>query len=342
MNTPPADVHTAAPQSNTMMAIVHDGYGVPSEVLRLERIPRPSIGEKEVLVRVRAASVDPGIAHMVTGLPYPVRLASRSLRAPKGRVPGFGLAGQVVSVGASVTGIVEGDNVFGIGAGSFAEYSVCRDDKIALMPDNLDFNQAAAIPVSGLAALQGLRDHGKVQPGYKVLVVGASGGVGTFAVQIAKALGADVTGVCSASKVEMVRSIGADHVIDYKNENFADGATRYDVILDTGGNSNLGELRRALSSHGTLVIVGGEAKGRWFGGTDRILCALVLNPFVTQTLRAFISTEDARNLRALAKFAAAGHLVPVMDQSYSLANAISGMRRLEEGQAKGKIVVTIP
>jgi NADPH:quinone reductase-like Zn-dependent oxidoreductase len=260
---------TAAAQ--TMKAIVQDDYGEADDVLRLERIDKPEIGADEVLVRVHAAGVDRGVWHLMTGLPYPIRIAGYGLRAPKTGVRGREVAGNVEAVGGDVTTLGPGDEVFGIGEGSFAEYTCARADKLAPKPERLTFEQAAAVPVSALAALQGLRDHGQVQRGQKVLIIGASGGVGTFAVQIAKAFGAEVTGVCSTTKLDMVRSIGADRVIDYKRDDIANSGQRYDLILDTGGNRSLSALRRALTPRGTLVIVGGETGGRLLGGTDRQL-----------------------------------------------------------------------
>ena len=243
---------TAAAQ--TMKAIVQDDYGEADDVLRLERIDKPEIGADEVLVRVHAAGVDRGVWHLMTGLPYPIRIAGYGLRAPKTGVRGREVAGNVEAVGGDVTTLGPGDEVFGIGEGSFAEYTCARADKLAPKPERLTFEQAAAVPVSALAALQGLRDHGQVQRGQKVLIIGASGGVGSFAVQIAKAFGAEVTGVSSTSKVDLVRSLGADHVVDYTCNDIADSGQRYDVILDTGGNRSLSELRHALTPQGTLVI----------------------------------------------------------------------------------------
>src|SRR5215217_1174315 len=260
-----------------MKAIVRDTYGSP-ELLELRDIDKPEIADDEVLVRVHAAGVGRDVWHIMTGLPYPIRLAGYGLRAPKNPVVGSDVAGVVEAVGKNVTRFQPGDGVFGIGKGSYAEYVCAREDKLAHKPANLTFEQAAVVAISGLTALQGLRDHGRVEPEQKVLVIGASGGVGTYAVQIAKAFGAHVTGVCSTKKVDMVRSIGADHVIDYTRDDFAEGDERYDLILDIGGNSSLSRLRRALNARGTLVITGGETGGRWLGGTDRQLRALMLSP----------------------------------------------------------------
>ena len=276
-----------------MKAIVRDEYGSP-DVLELRDIDIPEIADDEVLVRVHAAGVGRDVWHVMTGLPYPIRLAGYGLRAPKNPVIGSDVAGVVEAVGKDVTRFQPGDEVFGIGKGSFAEYARAREDKLAPKPANLTFEQAAVVAISGLTALQALRDHGQVAPGQEVLIIGASGGVGTFAVQIAKAFGAHVTGVCSTTKVEMVRSIGADHVIDYTREDFAEGERRYDLILDIGGNSSLARLRRALTPEGTLVIVGGEGGGRWLGGTDRQLRATMLSPFVGQKLGTFVARRTTR------------------------------------------------
>ena len=243
-----------------MRAIVQTEYGT-ADVLRVAEIERPVIGADEVLVKVRAAGLDRGTWHLMAGMPYAARLVV-GLRAPKNPVPGLDVAGVVVAIGSEVTRFQPGDEVFGVSKGSFAEFAAARESKLARKPSNLTFEQAAAVPVSGMTALRGLTDVGHLQAGQKVLIIGASGGVGSFAVQIAKALGAEVTGVCSTSKLDLVRSIGADHVIDYSQDDFANGETRYDLILDTGGNSTLSRLRRALTPRGTLVIVGGEGGGR--------------------------------------------------------------------------------
>src|ERR671910_3422828 len=262
-----------------MKAIFRDVYGSP-DVLQLGDVDKPEIGDDDVRLRVHAAGVGRDVWHVMAGLPYPIRLAGYGFRAPKNPVIGSDMAGVVETVGNNVSTFQPGDEVFGIGKGSYAEYVCAREDKLAPKPENLTFEQAAVVAIMGSAALQGLRDHGKVRPGQEVLLIGASGGVGTYAVQIAKAFGAQVTGVCSTTKVEMVRSIGADHVIDYTREDFAEGDQRYDLILDIGGNSTLARLRRALTPQGTLVIVGGEGGGRWLGGTDRQLRAMMLSPFV--------------------------------------------------------------
>jgi len=323
-----------------MKAIVRDKYG-PPDVLELRDIEKPQIGDDEVLVRVHAAGVDRGVWHVMTGLPYPIRLAGYGLRAPKNPVIGADLAGVVEAVGRSVTRFQPGDEVFGIGKGSYAEYVCALENKLAPKPANLTSEQAAVLAISGLTALQGLRDKGKMLPGQKVLVIGASGGVGTYAVQIAKAFGAQVTGVCSTTKVEMVRSMGADHVIDYTREDFAEGEQRYDLILDIGGNSSLARLRHVLTPTGTLVITGGETDGRWLGGTDRQLRAFALSPFVSQKLGTFVSSENHGDMIVLKELIEAGKVTPVIDRRFPLAEAPKAIRYLEEGHAQGKVVITV-
>lgn len=322
-----------------MKAIVQDAYGSPN-VLKLADINKPGPGDNEVLVRVHAAGVDRGVWHLMTGLPYLARLAF-GFRAPKTPVPGMDLAGVVEAVGKNVSRFEPGDEVFGIGKGTFAEYALAREEKLAHKPASLTFEQAAVLAISGLTALQGLRDHGRVEAGQKVLIVGASGGVGTYAVQIAKAFGAHVTGVCSTAKVEMVRSIGADHVIDYTREDFADGSRRWDVILDIGGSLPLSRLRRALTPRGTLVLVGGEGGGRWLGVVARLLRARLLSPFVGQDLRTFLSSENHEDMLVLAELAESGKLAPVIDRTYPLAEAPEAIRYLEEGHVRGKVVITL-
>jgi NADPH:quinone reductase-like Zn-dependent oxidoreductase len=323
-----------------MKAIVRDTYGSP-DVLELRDIDKPEIGDDEVLVRVHAAGVDRGVWHVMTGLPYPIRLAGYGLRVPKNPIIGSDVAGVVEVLGKNVSRFQPGDEVFGIGKGSYAEYVCAREDKLAHKPANLTSEQAAVVAISGLTALQGLRDHGRLEPEQKVLVIGASGGVGTFAVQLAKAFGAHVTGVCSTTKVDMVRSIGADHVIDYTREDFAEGDQRYDLILDIGGNSSLSRLRRALTPQGTLVITGGEGGGRWLGGTDRQIRALVLSPFVGQKLGTFVSSENHEDMIVLKELIEAGKVAPVIDRTYPLSEVPEAIRYLEEGHAQGKVVITV-
>jgi NADPH:quinone reductase-like Zn-dependent oxidoreductase len=322
-----------------MQAIVQSRYGT-ADALSVGEVDWPRIGSGDVLVAVRAAGLDRGTWHVMAGLPYVGRLAF-GLRAPKNPVPGFDLAGVVVAIGEDVTRFQPGDEVFGIGKGSFAEFAAASEVKLSLKPSKLDFEQAAAMPISGLTALRGLTDIGRVEAGQRVLVIGASGGVGTYAVQIAKALGAEVTGVCSTSKVDLVRSIGADHVLDYTREDFADGATTYDVILDIAGNAPLSRLRRALAPAGTLVIAGGEDGGRWLGGVDRQLRGLALSPFVGQRLTTFICKEHFSGLERLAGLVDDGQLIPVIDRTYQLSDMPDAMRHLASGQARGKVVITI-
>jgi NADPH:quinone reductase-like Zn-dependent oxidoreductase len=330
-----------AGRRQTMTAIVQHEYGAaPEEVLRLAGSALPAFADDEVLVRVRAASVDRGTWHLMAGLPYPIRLAGFGVRRPKHN-PGRSFAGTVHAVGAQVDGFTAGDEVFGVCDGSFAEYVRASTGKLAPKPANLSFEQAAAVPISGLTALQAVRDHGQVQAGERVLIVGASGGVGTFAVQIAKAFGADVTGVCSTSKLEAVRELGADRVVDYTREDFADGAQSYDVILDTGGNRRLSDLRRALTPAGRLVIVGGETDGRWLGGSDRQIRAKVLSLFVAQKLGTFISSENAADLLVLKTLIETGKVAPAVDRTYPLAHVAAAIRYMLDGHARGKIVVEV-
>ncbi|WP_241038221.1 NAD(P)-dependent alcohol dehydrogenase [Blastococcus litoris] len=326
----------------TMTSVVQDRYGpAPEEVLRVEGIDRPTIADDEVLVRVHAASVDRGTWHIMAGLPYPIRLAGFGVRRPKYTNPGRSLAGTVEAVGAAVTGFAVGDAVFGVGDATFAEYARARPDKLAAKPVNLTFDQAAAVPVSGLTALQAVRDHGRIQAGQQVLVIGASGGVGSFAVQIAKAFGAEVTGVCSTAKVDAVRALGADHVLDYTREDATDGRHRYDVVLDTGGNSRLSRLRRALTPTGRLVIVGGETDGRWLGGSDRQIRATLLSAFIGQKLGTFVASENAADLEALRELIEAGTVTPAIDRTYPLTGVAAAIRHLLDGRARGKLVVSV-
>jgi NADPH:quinone reductase-like Zn-dependent oxidoreductase len=323
-----------------MKAIIQDRYGSP-DVLQLREIDRPVVGDDEVLIRVHAAGIDQGVWHLMAGLPYLVRIAGFGLRAPKNPVRGLDVAGRVEAVGENVTEFQPGDEVFGTCNGSFAEYACARADRLAPKPANLTFEQAAAVPISGYAALQAVRDQGKVRPGQRVLIIGAGGGVGTFAVQLAKAFGAEVTGVASTTKTELVRSIGADHVIDYTREDFADGSNRYDVILDIAGNRSLSHLRRALAPEGTLVIVGGEGGGKWLGGIDRQLRAHVLSAFVRQKMGTWISKERPEDLEELRELLEAGKLMPIVDRTFPLSEVPEAIRYLREGRARGKVVIVV-
>jgi NADPH:quinone reductase-like Zn-dependent oxidoreductase len=326
-------------ETTTMRAVVQESYGA-ADVWQLRDIALPKIAENEVLVKVHAAGLDRGTWHIMTGLPYLGRLAL-GLGKPKNPVPGLDLAGTVAGVGTAVTRFQVGDPVFGIGRGSFAEYAAAREDKLARKPARLTFEQAAVVPVSGLTALHGVRDSGRVQPGQRVLIIGASGGVGSYAVQLAKAFGADVTGVASTAKLGLVTALGAGRVLDYTSDDFADGSVRYDVILDLGGNASLSRLRRALAPRGTLVIVGGEGGGRLTGGIDRQLRAVVLSPFVRQRLTMVIPKEHYADLERLAELIEAGSVTPSIDRTYPLAQAAEAMRHLVAGRARGKIAITI-
>jgi len=319
-----------------MQASVRRQYG-SADLVHLEEISQPVAGHGEVLVRVRAAGVDRGVWHLMAGKPYLMRIAGFGLRAPKNPVLGRELAGVVEAVGGGVTRFKPRDEVFGIGDGSFAEYVVAREDRLAPKPQNLSFEQAAPSGVSGLTALQAVRDHGKVRAGQSVLIIGASGGVGTFAVQIAKAYGATVTGVCSSSKVEMVRSIGADQVIDYTRDEIAG---LYDVIIDTGGNMPLARLRSLLKPDGTLVIVGSEGGGDWFG-IGRQLGAMMLSRSKGQTLRSFICKENHEDMLVLKDLIESGKLAPVIDRTYPLTGVPEAIRRLQEGRVRGKLAITL-
>ena len=323
----------------SVKAIIRDAYG-SVDVLRLADIDQSVAGDADVLVRVHAAGVDQGVWHLMTGTPYVMRLAGFGIRAPKNPLLGYDVAGRVEAVGAQVTEFQTGQDVFGTCRGSFAEYAVARPDRLLSKPDNVSFEQAAAVPISGYAALQAVRQHGGVRPGQRVLIIGAGGGVGTLAVQIAKAEGAEVTGVCSASKTELVRSVGADHVIDYTREDFADGRNRYDVILDIAGNRSLSELRRALTPRGTLVIVGAEDAGNWLG-VRRQLRAAALSPFVRQKLGFFISKERRQDLEELRRLLEAGTIRPVVDRTFPLEEVPAAIRYLRDGHARGKVVITI-
>jgi NADPH:quinone reductase-like Zn-dependent oxidoreductase len=322
-----------------LKAIVQEQYGSP-DALHLQEIEKPQVGEDNVLVHVLAASAHIGDWHVMTGLPYPFRIVN-GLRGPKAPVRGTDFAGRIEVVGANVVEFQPGDEVFGLCRGSFAETAIARLDKIAPKPTNLTFEQAATVPTSALTALQGLRDAGRAQPGQTVLIIGAAGGVGSFAVQIAKAFGAHVTGVCSAKKVDLVRSIGADEVIDYTEGDFTSTGRNYDLILDTAGNRALSQLRQALAPRGTLVIVGAEGGGKWFGTLSRNMRALALSPFVGQRLALFITKARGKDLLVLKELIEAGKVAPVIDQTFSLAEVPEAIRYLEQGHARGKIVISM-
>jgi NADPH:quinone reductase-like Zn-dependent oxidoreductase len=323
----------------TMRAVTYDTYGA-ADVLALTETARPVPTDKEVLVRVHAAGVERGAWHIMTGKPYLGRLAF-GLRAPRNPVLGIEVAGTVEGVSPAVTRFAVGEEVYGFAAGSFAEYAVAREDRLEHKPSNLTFEQAAAVPVSGATALQALTDAGHLQPGQSVLVIGASGGVGSYAVQIAKALGADVTGVASTRKLDLVRSLGADHVVDYTGDDYADGSRHYDLVIDLGGNPSLSRLRRALTRSGTAVITGGEEGGSFSGGMNRQLRALALSPFLRQRLTMFIAKQRSSDLERLSALIETGQVTPSVERTYPLREAADAVRHLESGDVRGKVVIRI-
>lgn len=341
MNARSTDSITTAPlgtsdNARPMRAIVQRTYG-SADTLHVDDVDRPVAAAGEVLVEVRAAGLDRGVWHLMTGVPYAARLVF-GLRRPKQPVPGSDLSGVVVAVGPGVTRFVPGDEVYGVGRGTFAEYAVARDDKLVHKPALLTFEQAAAVPVSGLTALQGLLDVGRLDTGQHVLVTGASGGVGSFAVQIATAHGAVVTAVCSTAKVDLVRSLGADHVIDYQRQDVVDCPDRFDLILDIGGSTPVARLRRLLTPTGTLVIAGGEGGGKVLG-IGRQLRAVALSPFVKQRLAMFVAKDHHVPLTRLTALIEAGLVVPVVDRACPLAQTADAMRELEAGRVRGKLVI---
>ncbi len=334
------DDHESVVAAGAMRAVVQERYG-SVDVLRLARVARPEIAEDEVLLRVHAAGLDRGTWHLMTGRPYLMRVIGFGFRGPKSPVAGLDVAGTVVAVGSAVTRFAVGDEVFGIARGSFAEYAAARETKLARKPGNLSFEQAAVVAVSLLPALQGLCDVGRLEAGQTVLVTGASGGVGSYAVQLAKAFGAEVTGVCSTAKLDLVRSLGADHVVDYTREDFADGTHHYDLILDIAGNPSLSRLRRALTPTGTAVIVGGEQGGRWTGGFGRTLRAPVVSLFVRQRLAMVASKERGSDLERVVALLEDGRVVPSVDRTYPLAQVPDAMRHLVAGEVRGKVAITV-
>jgi NADPH:quinone reductase-like Zn-dependent oxidoreductase len=328
------------PSDGLMQAIVQVAYGA-EEVLHLDRVAPPQIADNEVLVRVHAAGLDRGTWHLMTGRPYLMRVIGFGFTRPKNPVPGIDVAGVVVAAGASVTRFQIGDEVFGIAKGSFAQYASALEEKLALKPASLSFEQAAVVPVSAMTALQGLTDVGHLEPGQRVLVIGASGGVGSYAVQIAKAMGAVVTGVASTSKLDLVRSLGADHVIDYTCEDYADGTRQYDLVLDIGGNPALSRLRRALAPGGTAVIIGGEQGGNVTGGFGRSLRAPLVSLFVKQRLAMVTTKERGSDLERLTPMLEAGTVKPSLDRTYPLAQVPAAMRHLVAGHVRGKVAITL-
>jgi len=322
-----------------MKAVVQGKFGPPKDVLDIKEIDKPIVGEDEALVRVHAASIHIGDYYTIGGLPYVMRPMFSAMRA-KNRVPGTDIAGIVEEVGANVTHLQPGDEVFGSHKGAFAEYVSFPERSLALKPTNLTFEEASAVGVSALAALHAIRDHGRVQPGQKVLITGASGGVGTFAVQIAKALGAEVTGVCSTRNVEMVRSIGADHVVDYTQDDFTEGKYRYDLILDNVGNHSLSDTRKALNPSG-MLLSNGALVGGWFGGIAQPIVAFASSLFVKQQGKPFLSMPKPEDLVTLRDFAEEGKIKPIIDKTYSLSETRDAVAAVGEGHAQGKTIITV-
>ena len=336
-----ATEHTATEAAqSSMLAITQTEYG-SSEVLSLKSIDKPSIGADEVLIEVVAAGVDRGVVHLMTGMPYLLRLAGFGLRRPKNRVLGLEVAGEVIAVGTDVTRFAPGDQVMGIAKGSFAEYAAASQDKLTHKPDNVSFEHAAVSTISGITALQALTTQGNVSAGEQVLVIGASGGVGTFAVQIATALGATVTAVASGTKAEFVRSLGAAEVIDYTTTDLGDVHTEFDLIIDVGGRNSIGKLRQILKSTGRLVIVGGEGGGRLTGGIGRQLRAALLSPFIKQQLSFFLSSETLEYIEPVAEMVASGEITPAIGERRPLAETPEAIAVLEAGHASGKIVIEV-
>lgn len=335
----PGSSPQSGPPAGTMLAVVADRYGTP-EVLRTARLPIPRPRADEVLVSVHAAGLDRGTWHLMTGRPYLLR-AFFGLRRPRDRVCGRDVAGTVTAVGATVRDVTIGDEVYGIGRGTFAQFAVVKSTRVAHKPANVSFAQAAVVPVSGLTALQALRDTGRVQPGQQVLITGASGGVGAYAVQLAVAFGAHVTGVCSPAKTDFVRSLGAEHVIDYTTSHFAADSRRYDLIIDIAGNATLTQLRDALTDSGTAVLVG-EDHDQITGGMTRQLRGWALSLTGRRRYVGLISKERGSDLQALTDLMDSGRLTPRVDRSFSLSETADAMRYLESGAALGKIAVLPP
>lgn len=327
-----------ATEPATMRAITHTRYG-GSDVLRLTQVPRPVVGDGQVLIRVHAAGLDRGTEHLMTGKPYAVRLAL-GIRRPRNPVPGRDVAGTVVETGAGVTRFVPGDEVYGVAPGSFAEYAVTGEDKLAHKPANVTFAGAAVLPISAGTALQALVDAGRLQAGQSVLVTGASGGVGGYAVQLAVSMGAEVTGVCSHTKLDHVTALGAHHVLDYTRDDWADGKRRFDLVLDVAGNPSVRRLRQALTPHGTAVFVGGEQGGS-ITGMARQLRGAIISPFIGQRLAVLLARERAADYERLTQLVEIRHLTPTLDRCYPLERAAEAMRQLEEGAVRGKIALTI-
>jgi NADPH:quinone reductase-like Zn-dependent oxidoreductase len=325
----------------TMRAIVQDKYG-SAEVLHLRDVALPTIGDHDVLIRVRAAAVNPADWAIMGGLPYIARPAPMyGVRTPKNGVRGTDVAGQVAAVGSAVTRFRTGDDVFGWCRGAFAEYAAAAEEGLALKPATLTYEQAAAVPMAGSVAIQALRDHGNVLAGQRVLINGASGGIGTFAVQIATALGAEVTGVCGTASVEMVRSIGADKVIDYTTDDFTKNGERYDFILDNISNRSLSDLRRALTPTGMLVPNGGQFQNRWFSSAGRLIKAMVSFRFASQRLGRFVVAQNHEDLIALTGMIDARKVTPVLDRTYPLRDTAAALEYIGAGHAHGKVVISV-
>jgi NADPH:quinone reductase-like Zn-dependent oxidoreductase len=324
----------------TMEAVVRREYG-PVDNVHIETIDTPAPGPGQVLIEVHAAGIDRGQWHLMAGLPFLMRLAGFGLTRPKNPVLGLDVSGHIVAVGDDVDGFGEGDEVFGIANGSFADYAIADAAKLAAKPETISHEQAAVAAVSGITALQALTEVGELKAGQSVLVVGASGGVGSYAVQMAKALGARVTGVASGAKGDLVRSIGADDFIDYTSTDYLDGSKTYDMIIDIGGRNPLRRLRRALAEKGTLVIVGGEGGGRWTGGIGRQIRALMMSPFLSQRLTMFISSESHELIERLGDFLQSGRVVPVVGRTYSFDQVPQAIADLDAGRARGKSVLTV-
>jgi NADPH:quinone reductase-like Zn-dependent oxidoreductase len=339
MPTAAFGIVTEAAEESSMQAIVQNKYGSPSDVLELQEIDKPPVNDDEVLVQVHAASIHIGDSHMTRGVPYVMRPIF-SLNKAKNRVPGTDIAGTVEAVGKSVTKLQLGDEVFGWCKGAFAEYVAASEDALAPKPANLTFDQAAAVGVSAFTALQALRDQGNVQPGQKVLITGASGGVGTFAVQIARSFGAEVTGVCSTRNVDMVRSIGADHVIDYTQEDFTRSGQRYDLILDNVGRHSLSDTRHALTADGTLLANGAPVSG-WIGGLNHFFQAMMVSLFVPQQGRPFLSMPNKEDLATLKELTEAGNVTPVIDRTYPLNQTPEAITHVGEGHGRGKTIISV-
>ncbi len=330
----------AVREESTMRAIVQRRYG-SADCLERQTIERPAIAANEVLIEVHAAGLDRGTWHLMTGTPYLIRILGFGFKRPKQATPGFDVAGRVIAIGSAVTRFAPGDEVFGFAKGSFAEYAAASESKLSRKPANLSFEQAGVAALSGITALQALTDVGGLQPGQRVLVVGASGGVGTYVVQLAKAMGAEVTGVASRSKLDLVCSLGADHVIDYASQDFVDDNKRYDLIIDIGGRNPLSRLRRALTANGSLVLVGGEGGSRLTGGIERQLGALVLSMFVKQRLTMLINTEHHSLIDRLAEYIESGQVTPCIGQRFELDDVPAAMHHLEAGKASGKIAIIV-